>query len=127
MYTTAFVEPFQRHPDGSAVTSEWLHKTIAGHPKWQNVEFIQTPRFIVPAGKTIGYTATVFTEVANDRGVSIAKRLLQTDVLFHSSMALQALGRLYGGQAMRHMSEVGPLYSPLLVQVCLVYCLRRKP
>ncbi|KAF8701167.1 hypothetical protein AX14_000564 [Amanita brunnescens Koide BX004] len=61
------------HPDSSVVTSEWLHKTIAGHPKWQNVEFIQTPCFIVPAGKTIGYTATVFAEVADDCGASIAK------------------------------------------------------
>ncbi|KAF8694563.1 hypothetical protein AX14_002004 [Amanita brunnescens Koide BX004] len=73
-----------RHPDSSAVTSEWLHKTIARHPKWQNVEFVQAPRFIVPTGKTIGYTATVFAEVADDRGASIAKRLLQTDVLFHT-------------------------------------------
>ena len=73
-----------RHPDGSAVTSEWLHKTIAGHPKWQSVEFVQTPRFIVPAGKTIGYTATVFVEVSDDRGASTAKRLLQTDVFFHT-------------------------------------------
>ncbi|KAF8647878.1 hypothetical protein AX14_008837 [Amanita brunnescens Koide BX004] len=73
-----------RHPDGSAVTSEWLHETIARHPKWRDVEFVQSPRFIVPAGKTIGYTATVFAEVADDRGASIAKRLLQTDVLFHT-------------------------------------------
>ncbi|KAF8644713.1 hypothetical protein AX14_009368 [Amanita brunnescens Koide BX004] len=72
------------HPDSSAVTSEWLHKTIAGHPKWQDVEFVQAPCFIVPAGKTIGYTTTVFTEVADDRGASVAKRLLQTDVLFHT-------------------------------------------
>ena len=73
-----------RHPDGSAVTSKWLHKTITGHPKWQDVEFVQTPRFIVPAGKSISYTATVFAEVADDRGASTAKRLLQTDVLFHT-------------------------------------------
>ena len=73
-----------RHPDGSAVTSEWLHKTISSHPKWKDVEFVQTPRFIVSAGKSIGYTATVFTEVADDRGASIAKRLLQTDVTFHT-------------------------------------------
>ncbi|KAF8630023.1 hypothetical protein AX14_011067, partial [Amanita brunnescens Koide BX004] len=26
-----------RHPDGSAVTSEWLHKTISSHPKWKDV------------------------------------------------------------------------------------------
>ncbi|KAF8656177.1 hypothetical protein AX14_008082 [Amanita brunnescens Koide BX004] len=75
--------PTRRH-DGAAVTSEWLHKTIAGHPRWQNVEFVQTPRFIVPTGKTIGYTTTVFAEVADDCGASIAKRLLQTDVLFHT-------------------------------------------
>ena len=73
-----------RHPDGSAVTSEWLHKTIACHPKWQNMEFVQAPCFIVPTGKTIGYTATVFAEVADDRSASIAKCLLQTDVLFHT-------------------------------------------
>ena len=73
-----------RHPDGSAVTSEWLHKTISSHPKWKSVEFVQSPRFIVPAGKSIGYTATVFAEVADDRGASVAKRLLQTDVSFHS-------------------------------------------
>ena len=72
------------HPDSSAVTSEWLHKTITGHPKWQNVEFVQTPRFIVPTGKSISYTATVFAEVADDRSASTAKRLLQTDVLFHA-------------------------------------------
>ena len=72
------------HPDGSAVTSEWLHKTIANHPKWKDVEFVQTPRFIVPAGKKIGYTATVFAEVADDRSASVAKRLLQTDVSFHT-------------------------------------------
>ncbi|KAF8642664.1 hypothetical protein AX14_009723 [Amanita brunnescens Koide BX004] len=32
-----------RHLDGSPVTNEWLHKTIAGHPKWQSVEFVQRP------------------------------------------------------------------------------------
>ncbi|KAF8694014.1 hypothetical protein AX14_002198, partial [Amanita brunnescens Koide BX004] len=37
-----------RHPDGSAVTSEWLHKTITGHPKWHSVEFVQKPHFIIP-------------------------------------------------------------------------------
>ena len=73
-----------RHPDGSAVTNEWLFKTISGHPKWQNVEFVQKPRFVVQAGKTIGLTATVFVEVADDRSASTAKRLLQTDVLFHA-------------------------------------------
>jgi hypothetical protein len=73
-----------RHPDGSAVTNEWLFKTISGHPKWQNVEFIQKPRFIVQAGKNIGLTATVFVEVADDRSASTAKRLLQTDVSFHA-------------------------------------------
>ena len=31
------------HPDGSVVTSEWLHKTIARHPKWADVEFVPTP------------------------------------------------------------------------------------
>ena len=73
-----------RHPDGTAVTNEWLHKTIAGHPKWQSVEFIQKPRFIIPTGKSIGFTATVFVEVSDDRAASTAKRLLQTDVAFHS-------------------------------------------
>jgi hypothetical protein len=72
------------HPDGSAVTSEWLFKTVSSHPKWQNVEFIQKPRFIVQAGRSIGLTATVFVEVADDRSASTAKRLLQTDVLFHA-------------------------------------------
>ena len=51
-----------RHPDGSAVTNEWLLKTISSHPKWQNVEFVQKPRFIVQASRTIGLTATVFVE-----------------------------------------------------------------
>ncbi|KAF8626691.1 hypothetical protein AX14_011435, partial [Amanita brunnescens Koide BX004] len=73
-----------RHPDGSPVTNEWLHKTIAGHPKWQSVKFVQHPRFVIPPGKKIGFTATVFTEVADDHAASTAKRLLQTDVLFHT-------------------------------------------
>ena len=72
------------HPDGSAVTSEWLHKTISSHLKWKDVEFVQTPCFIVSASKSIGYTATVFAEVADDRSASVAKRLLQTDVTFHT-------------------------------------------
>ncbi|KAF8672887.1 hypothetical protein AX14_005497 [Amanita brunnescens Koide BX004] len=70
--------------DGSAVTSEWLHKTIAGHAKWQSVEFVQHPRFVIPPGKKIGFTATVFMEVSDDHAASTAKRLLQTDVLFHT-------------------------------------------
>ena len=73
-----------RHPDGSAVTSEWLFKTISSHPKWQNVEFVQKPRFIIQTSKSIGFTATVFVEVADDRSASLAKRLLQTNVLFHA-------------------------------------------
>ncbi|KAF8656671.1 hypothetical protein AX14_008027 [Amanita brunnescens Koide BX004] len=73
-----------RHPDGSEVTSEWLFKTISSHPRWQNVEFVQKPRFITQSGKKIGFTATVFVEVADDRSASTAKRLLQTDVLFHA-------------------------------------------
>ena len=73
-----------RHPDGSAVTSEWLFKTISSHPKWQGVEFVQKPRFIVQAGKSLGLTATVFVEISDDRSASTAKRLLQTDVLFHA-------------------------------------------
>ena len=73
-----------RHPDGTAVTNEWLHKTIAGHPKWQPVEFIQKPRFIIPTGKSIGFTTTVFVEVSDDCAASTTKRLLQTDVAFHS-------------------------------------------
>ncbi|KAF8669478.1 hypothetical protein AX14_006044, partial [Amanita brunnescens Koide BX004] len=73
-----------RHPDGSAVTPEWLFKTISGHPKWQGVEFVQKPRFIVQAGKSIGLTATVFVEVSDNRSASTAKRLLQTDVQFHA-------------------------------------------
>ena len=72
-----------RHPDGSAVTNEWLFKTISAHPRWKNVEFVQKPRFIVQSGRSIGLTATVFVEVADDRSASTAKRLLQTDVLFH--------------------------------------------
>ena len=72
------------HPDGSAVTSEWLFKTILSHPKWQNVEFVQKPQFIIQAGKSIGFTATVFVEVADDRSASLAKHLLQTDILFHA-------------------------------------------
>jgi hypothetical protein len=32
-----------RHPDGSPVTNEWLHKTITSHPKWKDAEFIQKP------------------------------------------------------------------------------------
>jgi hypothetical protein len=56
-----------RHPDGSAVTSDWLLKTISAHPKWRAVEFIQRPRFIIPTGKQIGFTATVFMEVADNR------------------------------------------------------------
>ena len=71
------------HPDGSAVTSEWLHKTIARHPKWADVEFVQCPRFIIPTNKKAGLAATVFMEVSDDRSSSVAKRLLQTDVLFH--------------------------------------------
>ena len=73
-----------RHPDGTAVTNEWLHKTISGHPKWQSVEFVQKPHFVIPTGKTIGFTATVFVEVSDDRAASTAKRLPQTDVAFHS-------------------------------------------
>ena len=73
-----------RHPDGSPVTAEWLFKTISGHPKWQGVEFVQKPRFIVQAGKSIGLTATVFVEISDDRSASTAKRLLQTDVHFHA-------------------------------------------
>ena len=73
-----------RHPDGSAVTAEWLLKTISSHPKWQGVEFIQKPRFIIQAGKSIGLTATVFVEISDDRSASTAKRLLQTDVMFHA-------------------------------------------
>ena len=73
-----------RHPDSSAVTAEWLLKTISSHPKWQGVEFIQKPRFIVQAGKSIGLTATVFVEISDDRSASTAKRLLQTDVMFHA-------------------------------------------
>ena len=73
-----------RHPDGTAVTNEWLHKTISGHPKWQSVEFVQKPRFIIPTGKNIGFTATIFVEVSDNRTASTAKRLLQTDVAFHS-------------------------------------------
>ncbi|KAF8698943.1 hypothetical protein AX14_001042 [Amanita brunnescens Koide BX004] len=69
-----------RHPDGSAVTNEWLHKTISGHAKWQHVEFIQKPHFIIPTGKNVGFTATVFMEVSDDRAASTAKRLLQTDL-----------------------------------------------
>ena len=72
------------HLDGTAVTNEWLHKTISGHPKWQSMEFVQKPRFIIPTGKNIGFTATVFIEVSDDRAASTAKRLLQTDVAFHS-------------------------------------------
>ncbi|KAF8658930.1 hypothetical protein AX14_007677 [Amanita brunnescens Koide BX004] len=72
------------HPDGTAVTNKWLHKTISSHPKWQSVEFVQKPRFVIPTGKTIGFTATVFVEVSDDCAASTAKRLLQTDVVFHS-------------------------------------------
>ena len=72
-----------RHPDGSAVTNEWLFKTISAHPRWKNVEFVQKPCFIVQSGRSIGLTATVFVKVADDRSASTAKRLLQTDVLFH--------------------------------------------
>ena len=73
-----------RHPDSSAVTNEWLHTVISSHPRWKSVEFVQKPRFIVPTGKQMGFTATVFTEVSDDRAASVAKRLLQTDVLFNS-------------------------------------------
>ena len=73
-----------RHPDGSAVTNEWLYKTISGHAKWQHVEFIQKPHFIIPTGKNVGFTATVFMEVADDRAASTTKRLLQIDVSFHT-------------------------------------------
>ena len=48
------------------------------------MEFIQKPRFIIPTGKNVGFTATVFMEVADDRAASTAKRLLQTDVSFHT-------------------------------------------
>ncbi|KAF8694640.1 hypothetical protein AX14_001997 [Amanita brunnescens Koide BX004] len=68
-----------RHPDGSAVMNEWLYKTISGHAKWQHVEFIQKPRFIIPTGKNVGFTATVFMEVSDNRAASTAKCLLQTD------------------------------------------------
>ncbi|KAF8672096.1 hypothetical protein AX14_005609 [Amanita brunnescens Koide BX004] len=73
-----------RHPDGTAVTNEWLHKTISGHPRRQSMEFVQKPRFIIPTGKTIGFTTTVFVEVSNDCAASTAKRLLQTNVAFRS-------------------------------------------
>ena len=73
-----------RHPDGTAVTNEWLHKTISSHPKWRSVEFVQKPHFIIPTSKNIGFTATVFVEVSDDRTASTAKCLLQTDVAFHS-------------------------------------------
>ncbi|KAF8672926.1 hypothetical protein AX14_005488, partial [Amanita brunnescens Koide BX004] len=72
-----------RHPDGSPITNEWLYKTISSHPKWKDVEFVQKLRFIVPTGKSIGFTATVFVEVSDDRSASNTKRLLQTDVTFH--------------------------------------------
>ncbi|KAF8712528.1 hypothetical protein AX14_013033 [Amanita brunnescens Koide BX004] len=51
-----------RHLDGTAVTNEWLHKTISGHLKWQSMEFVQKPHFIIPTGKNIGFTATVFVK-----------------------------------------------------------------
>ena len=73
-----------QHPDGSAVTNEWLHQTISHHPRWKSVEFVQKPRFIVPTGKQMGFTATVFTEVSDDHAASTAKHLLQTDILFDS-------------------------------------------
>ncbi|KAF8666228.1 hypothetical protein AX14_006526, partial [Amanita brunnescens Koide BX004] len=72
------------HTDGSAVTNEWLHMTISSHPRWKSVEFVQKPWFIVPTGKQMGFTATVFMEVSDDRAASVAKRLLQTDVSFDS-------------------------------------------
>ena len=73
-----------RHPDGSSVTNEWLYKTISAHPKWKDVEFIQKPHFIVPASKAIRFTATVFIKISNDHSTSNTKRLLQTNVTFHS-------------------------------------------
>ncbi|KAF8632850.1 hypothetical protein AX14_010788 [Amanita brunnescens Koide BX004] len=55
-----------RHLDGSPGTNKWLFKTISGHPKWQNMEFVQKPHFIAQAGKNISLTATVFIKVANN-------------------------------------------------------------
>ncbi|KAF8347993.1 hypothetical protein F5887DRAFT_1259470 [Amanita rubescens] len=68
--------------DGGASTSDWLHATVSSHPRWKGVHFVQQAHFVIPSGKTIGYTATVVVEVADDRASSVARRLLQTDVHF---------------------------------------------
>ncbi|KAF8628779.1 hypothetical protein AX14_011208 [Amanita brunnescens Koide BX004] len=89
-----------RHPDGSAVTSEWLFKTISSHPKWQNVEFVQKPRFII-----------------------------QTDrrSLPHGPSTLPPLVRIHFGQAVRDLLAVGSFDPQLLLKVGLVQHLRREP
>ena len=71
-----------RRLDGSPVTSDWLHATISAHPRWKGVHFVQKAHFVVPTGKTIGFTATVVVEVADDRSSSVARRLLQSDIVF---------------------------------------------
>ncbi|KAF8326717.1 hypothetical protein F5887DRAFT_1164477 [Amanita rubescens] len=68
--------------NGGATTSDWLHATVSSHPRWKGVHFVQQAHFVIPSGKTIGYTATVVVEVADDRASSVARRLLQTDVNF---------------------------------------------
>ncbi|KAF8324834.1 hypothetical protein F5887DRAFT_266147 [Amanita rubescens] len=67
---------------GGAATSDWLQATISAHPRWKGVHFVQQAHFVIPSGKTIGHTATVVVEVADDRASSVARRLLQTDVHF---------------------------------------------
>ncbi|KAF8324237.1 hypothetical protein F5887DRAFT_927103 [Amanita rubescens] len=68
--------------DGAPATADYLHSVIAAHPRWKGVFFVQKAHFVVPTGKTIGFTATVVVEVADDRASSVARRLLQSDVVF---------------------------------------------
>ena len=69
-------------PDGSALSADQLHGYITAHPKWADVPFVQRARFVTPASKTLGLSATVLVEIADDRASSLARRLLQTDISF---------------------------------------------
>ena len=69
-------------PDGSALSADQLHGYITAHPKWADVPFVQRARFVTLANKTLGLSATVLVEVADDRASSLARCLLQTNISF---------------------------------------------
>ena len=69
-------------PDGSAISAAQLHGWITAHPKWGAATFIQKARFVTPANKKLGLSATVIVEISDDCASSTARRLLQTDISF---------------------------------------------